>query len=279
MKRMQLLRRKYHQELCDQIIRLDAEGVPNNADKHSAVSVALAKNILLQIGHSVPSVRQSGQTSGKLFERVTASYLEKAFAFLQHLRPGRWVFSIGKKIEDFEQYEHLSLLAETLLAHKELRATLGDYLINPDIVIGRLPVTDEEVNKRHCLVGHPIIAQFTPLRSCNSKKPILHASISCKWTIRSDRSQNARTEGLNLIRNRKGNTPHIVIVTAEPYPQRIASLALGTGDIDCVYHFALPELQAAVRYQDSEPLLEMLDILITGKRLRDISDLPFDLAV
>jgi len=117
------------------------------------------------------------------------------------------------------------------------------------------------------------------LRSCNSKKPILHASISCKWTIRSDRSQNARTEGLNLIRNRKGNTPHIVIVTAEPYPHRIASLALGTGDIDCVYHFALPELQAAVRDQDSEPLLEMLDILIIGKRLRDISDLPFDLAV
>jgi hypothetical protein len=279
MKRMEALRREYHQQLCEQIFSLDADGAPNNADKYSALSVTLAKRILLQLGFPVSRVRQSGQTSGKLFERVTASYLERAFDLLHHLRPGHWIFTIGKKIEDFEQYEHLSLLAETLLAHKELRATLGDYLINPDIVIGRLPVTDEEINKHHALVDTSKIAQHTPLRFCNSQKPILHASVSCKWTIRSDRSQNARTEGLNLIRNRKGKTPHIVIVTAEPYPQRIASLALGTGDIDCVYHFALPELQAAARDQESEPLLEMLDILISGKRLRDISDLPFDLAV
>ncbi|MBO9364254.1 MAG: restriction endonuclease, partial [Roseiflexus sp.] len=64
---------------------------------------------------------------------------------------------------------------------------------------------------------------------------MLHASISRKWTIRSDRSQNIRTEAMNLIRNRKGHTPHIVAVTAEPLPTRIASLALGTGDLDCVY--------------------------------------------
>ena len=45
-----------------------------------------------------------------------------------------------------------------------------------------------------------------------------------------------------IRRNRKGNLPHIVVVTGEPMPARIASLALGTGDIDCVYHFALYEL-------------------------------------
>ncbi|MBN1975836.1 MAG: restriction endonuclease, partial [Anaerolineae bacterium] len=33
--------------------------------------------------------------------------------------------------------------------------------------------------------------------------------MSCKWTIRSDRGQNPRTEVLNLIRNRKGHLPHI----------------------------------------------------------------------
>ncbi len=82
-----------------------------------------------------------------------------------------------------------------------------------------------------------------------------------------------------MIRNRKGCTPHIVIVTAEPYPQRISSLALGTGDIDCVYHFALPELQSAAAQQANPAVLDMLDILVSGKRLRDISDLPFDLAV
>lgn len=84
---------------------------------------------------------------------------------------------------------------------------------------------------------------------------------------------------LNLIRNRKGHLPHIVAVTAEPWPARIAALALGTGDLDCVYHFALPELQAAVAESGKEDSMEMLRVLVEGKRLRDISDLPFDLAV
>src|SRR5574341_777118 len=104
-------------------------------------------------------------------------------------------------------------------------------------------------------------------------------SISCKWTIRSDRSQNARTEGLNLIRNRKGHTPHIAVITGEPMPTRIASLAMGTGDIDCVYHFALHELVEAVRESNNEAALETLEMLIDGRRLRDIADLPFDLAI
>jgi len=57
------------------------------------------------------------------------------------------------------------------------------------------------------------------------------------------------------------------------------SLALGTGDLDCVYHFALPELREAVEKTDSEDQLEMLLGMINGRRLRDISDLPFDLAI
>lgn len=114
---------------------------------------------------------------------------------------------------------------------------------------------------------------------CNEARApyIRHASISYKWTLRSDRGQNARTEALNLIRNRKGHTPHIAAVTAEPLPTRIASLALGTGDLDCVYHFALPELQAAIVGTNNVDQMDMLTTLVDGKRLRDISDLPFDL--
>lgn len=99
-----------------------------------------------------------------------------------------------------------------------------------------------------------------------------------KWTLRSDRGQNARTEALNLVRNRKGHLPHVVAVTAEPMPTRIASLALGTGDLDCVYHFALPELHETLLELANEDQLDMLTTLIQGRRLRDISDLPFDLA-
>jgi len=164
-----------------------------------------------------------------------------------------------------------------------LASSLGaDYIIKPDIVIGRRPVSDEEVNRDGSVMDAAnTIADLTPLRETNAENSclILHASISCKWTIRSDRSQNARAEALNLIRNRKGNLPHIVAITAEPLPTRIASLALGTGDLDCVYHFALPELSAATHESENEDQIEMLETLVEGRRLRDISDLLFDLAI
>lgn len=117
------------------------------------------------------------------------------------------------------------------------------------------------------------------MRASNGGNPLLHASISCKWTLRSDRAQNARSEALNLIRNRKGRLPHIVVVTGEPSPSRLASLAIGTGDIDCVYHFALHELLEAVGESGSDDGKEMMAIMVEGKRIRDISDLPLDLAV
>ncbi|MDE3242240.1 MAG: type II deoxyribonuclease [Nitrospirota bacterium] len=109
--------------------------------------------------------------------------------------------------------------------------------------------------------------------------PILHASISCKWTIRSDRAQNSRSEALNLMNNRKGHSPHIVVITGEPLPSRIGSIALGTGNIDCVYHFALLELAETVNELGLEDAKEMLSIMVDGKRLKDIADLPLDLAV
>ena len=172
---------------------------------------------------------------------------------------------------------HLSDVRRVVEQHEELKVIFGDYIVTPDIVVCRKPVTDSKINESEVLLTDERVAAYTPLRQANSQADILHASVSCKWTIRSDRSQNARTEGLNLVRNRKGKTPHIVVVVGEPLPGRIGSLAYGTGDIDCVYHFALRELRTAVSDGGSDA--EVLNTLVTGRRLRDISDLPFDLAV
>lgn len=81
------------------------------------------------------------------------------------------------------------------------------------------------------------------------------------------------------MRNRKGHLPHVMVVTAEPTPSRLASIALGTGDIDCVYHFALYELQDTLRSLDMDEAHDLLAVMVEGKRLKDISDLPLDLAV
>ena len=176
---MEKFRHEYHQEICQQLLSVDEHGIPNNADKHSDISVTLAKGIVAEIGFSVGhQEKAAGQTSGKLFETLTANYLEKAFIALQHLRPGRWLFTVGKRIEDFEQYEHLAILAETLRESKELRAALGDYLIHPDIVVGRYPVADDEINQSKKLISNDEdIAHLTPFRKRNSSKLILHASV------------------------------------------------------------------------------------------------------
>ena len=71
-----------------------------------------------------------------------------------------------------------------------------------------------------------------------------------------------------MVRSWKGNRERLVCIDA-----------IGTGDIDCVYHFALDELRNAISNIGDESQMEMLNMLVDGRRLRDISDLPFDLAV
>jgi len=275
------LRSSYHRNLCARILFVK-EGIPNIADGSSKASVSIASEIISRLNYPLARKAPPGQTAGVLFEQLTRDFLKDSFDLLQHLRPGKWLFSVNQSIAQFEQYEHVANLQRMLQEKPELAAALGgDYLVTPDIIVGRYPVSDIEVNQVKTIVDRAKpICQFTPLLAANRPGPylILHASISCKWTMRSDRAQNIRTEALNLIRNRKGHTPHIGAVTAEPLPTRLASLALGTGDLDCVYHFALPELKEAVKKSGGEDQLEMLLGMIDGRRLRDISDLPLDLA-
>ncbi|MBL1213168.1 MAG: restriction endonuclease [Ignavibacteriae bacterium] len=280
-------RKKYHQTICKQLLRIRINSIkgdyPNNADGDSKISVKIAWAIVNSLTTNPVPGNISGQQAGSIFEQLTRDYLENSFSLLQHIRPGKWQYSTNTSISGFDQYSDLASIDSIIKEHKALSSTLGqDYLVSPDIVIAREPVLDSEINrKKKIIVKNNSSAKLTPLRKSNSEKPfpILHASISCKWTLRSDRGQNTRTEALNLIRNRKGNLPHIVAVTAEPTPTRIASLALGTGDIDCVYHFALNELIEALNQIKDESQLDMLYTLVEGRRLRDISDLAFDLAI
>jgi hypothetical protein len=283
------LRREYHDQICHEVVRIRQDKAknleyPNVADSGNKNSIKIAWGLVARLGCSKNYASVSEQTIGGRFEKLTKDFLAAAFQLLHHLRPGRWVYSTTQTaISGFDQYEHLSYLERIIKPDKALASALGaDYIVKPDIIVGRQPVSDQEINQVTEVIGaEDVCAALTPLRELNyqTKHPILHASISCKWTIRSDRSQNTRTEALNLIRNRKGPLPHIVAVIGEPLPTRIAALALGTGDLDCVYHFALNELKEAIGELDNQDQMDMLDILMEGRRLRDISDLPFDLAI
>jgi len=282
------LRVEYHRKILRELLgRRGGSRVFSNADSGSKASRDIAERVAskleVQTGNKSCGRLPSEQTVGNVFARFTAEFLDAAFRRLHHLRPGHWVFSTSqdsKGISKHHQYEHLAQLEDVLRKHPKLRSTLGgDYLITPDITVSRSPVSDKEINRRNTFVDDSgRVANYAPLREAVNNTSILHASISCKWTIRSDRAQNTRTEALNLIRNRKGKVPIVVAVTFEPLPTRIASIALGTGDLDCTYHGALNELAEAADETGNKDQKEMLDTLVQGRRLRDISDLPFDLA-
>jgi hypothetical protein len=283
------LRVEYHSKILRELLgQRSGSGAFSNADSGSntskQIASRIAKKLELRTGCKACRHLPTEQTLGNIFARFTAGFLDDAFHRLHRLRPGDWVFSTSqdpKGISKYHQYEHLAELEEVLAQRPELRSTLGgDYFITPDITVARKPVSDDEINRDAVFVETSKPGgDLAPLRESVNRTSILHASISCKWTIRSDRAQNTRTEALNLIRNRKGKVPVVVAVTFEPLPTRIASIALGTGDLDCTYHAALYELQESVREIENEDQADMLATLVKGRRLRDVSDLPFDLAI
>ncbi|MDH1086342.1 NgoMIV family type II restriction endonuclease [Pantoea brenneri] len=277
-------RKEFHAQLLLNTLTINAAGVVSNADSSNNNSKLIAREIARLLQAETIGERIAGQTSGNQFESICAQFVEKTFLKLGHLRPGKWkVQQVSGRnrleIAKYEQYAHLIALDKAARSDAQLAAALGsDYTITPDIVVAREPEHDSVINKPELILDDSVTL-MSGLRESNGGRPLLHASISCKWTIRSDRAQNARSEALNLMRNRKGTLPHIMVVTAEPTPSRLASIALGTGDIDCVYHFALYELQAAVKFLGLHDAADMLAVMVDGKRLKDISDLPLDLAI
>jgi len=280
---IQKCRANFHKRIAEELVRI-YKGAPSFSDKNNNTSVEFAKGICKKLPSVKNKRRLSAQSVGRSFEAIVKEFLECSFLKLSHLRPGNWKIeqvaqSARGSIGGYVQFQHLASLAKQVRENKELLLSLGnDYEISPDLVILREPEEDAKINK-DCILVNNEVAMHADLRKKSNELPILHASISCKWSLRSDRAQSARAEALGFIRNRKGRTPHIIAVTMEPLPSRIASLALGTGDIDCVYHSALRELLDVVESSLHHDARDMIEALVKGRRLKDISDLPLDLAV
>ncbi len=222
--------------------------VPNIADRSSRASREIATNLLDALGAN-DVMSHTGQTAGTALERAVHDFLAEEMP--TELADRTTEVKRGLPISHFAQYEHLAqltaLIAEDPTA--TLKAVIGtDYLIKPDVTVG--------------------------VQGPNDPVPHLHAAVPCKWTLRSDRAQNVRHEAVSMIRHRRGRLPHIVAVTAEPMPSRIASLARGTAEVDAVYHVALDELANAVQASGFDDQVTILAELVTHNRLRDLSELP-----
>jgi hypothetical protein len=176
---------------------------------------------------------------------------------------------VAKAVDDLRKYSNKATLdtetREKLTAHldnihdkisstesrrRELLNILGEEsLLKLDITVSRE-------------MGNPIDPN-TPLQH-------LVAGFSLKWTLRTDRAQDCRSQGAKMAALRRGRMPHFAAVTMEPRPAMLALLGRGSGDIDCVYHLHLPALSTAIDdYCSGTKHKSRLAIRDNFRRLRD----------
>lgn len=253
------------------------------ADTGSLSSMEIAECWAALLPGSLGAVG-TAQGTGSTFETILRDFLNAGFELLSSAGIAAAKDIVAQKsgsVYRFDQYSHLATVKKALIRDPPLEMVFGrDYGIKPDIVVYRKRHDPIELGGRQLSQG---TAELTPFfadaRHANPKAPVLEAIVSCKLTIRSDRVQNIRPEAANAVRTRKGSTPRIVAVTAEPLcgGGRLESIALGTGDVDCVYHSGLPELETAMLNANRNVESGKLKNLVEGRRLRDVSDLLFDL--
>lgn len=227
--------------------------VPNTADVDNAESLRLSAGMLEALGIGLDSSTVPPKAPGAPLEHLTAEDLSRS---LPDQAPDRhWDVTRGRLISDFIQYEHLKDLDALVLQQPELRITIGrDYVIRPDVTVA--------------ILDGP----------ASSPTGFLHGVVSCKWTIRSDRVQNIRHEYGQLIRHRRGRLPHLVTLTAEPLPSRLASIARGTGEVDATYHLAFDALRESVLENSNSEQRDFWDEAVEQRRLRPYTELAETLA-
>ena len=175
-------------------------------------------------GSSPKKVQAAGtQLEEGLRRDIEESLYSRAFEYDDAFGRKRWYVTRRGDASQFAQYGHLARLQTLFESEPTLKTTVGrDYQVSTDVMVG------------------------VPSQWAGTEDYMLHAAVSSKLTIRSDRAQNIRVEFGTLVRNRRGRLPHLVVVTAEPLPSRIISIARGTGEIDAIYHLLYDEIDQAL---------------------------------
>jgi hypothetical protein len=158
---------------------------------------------------------------------------------------GNMAEEVARAVDDLEKFSaragldseirtkldaHLGRIREEVQSAEARRRDLMDLLGEESLLKLDVTVSREIVNP---------IPPSTPLRH-------LVAGFSLKWTLRTDRAQDCRSQGAKLAALRRGRMPHFAAVTMEPRPAMLALLGRGSGDVDCVYHLHLPALSDAI---------------------------------
>ncbi len=176
-------------------------GTVNVADVSNYVSARIGWEWGQRLPGYFHDKKIKGQTAGDRFTSSVRTFLQAGIAACTILRKTYWKYRLeergGKekgrsraknpriKASTFAQYAHLSRIHETFEQRPDLEAVFGaDYVVEPDIVVFALPFSTDSIG------GRPgkQVGTFSPLLSdahYSTGAPLLHASVSCKLTIRS----------------------------------------------------------------------------------------------
>ncbi|MGW1490730.1 NgoMIV family type II restriction endonuclease [Streptomyces sp. NPDC002402] len=277
------------------------EGRPNTSDKNDKGSIELGSIFYETIGippHATPPTKAVGNLMGELM----SADLQKAL----QLDAPHLAVEPERPFTSFEQFSHLN-------AARELRGDMAEGVVRTVNAIRNFSkVTGLEQTLQHKLIEHldriqeevkstedrrrellDLLGEESLLRLDitvsreipNAAKPTLPlqhlvAGLSLKWTLRTDRAQDCRSQGSKMAALRRGRMPHFAAVTMEPRPSMLALLGRGSGDVDCVYHLHLPALAAAIdeycsgsQSKARQGIRDNFKRLCDQRRIRDYDDL------
>lgn len=242
------------------------DGRPNTSDKNDTGSVELGRLFFDAMGISRDAMASDGV--GNLMARLLAEDLAKTLS----LEAPDLEVHTEKPFTCFEQFSHLrateelrgDMAVEVERAVADLRRFSQRSPVDPTLMdelgvhLGRIEseVRAAETRRRELLdiLGEESVLKLdvtVSRRTPNPRMPEVHlqhlvTGLSLKWTLRTDRAQDCRSQGAKMAALRRGRMPHFASVTMEPRPSMLALLGGGSGDVDCVYHLHLPALTAAV---------------------------------
>jgi len=271
-----------------------AHGKPNTSDASEAFSVELGQALFEVLGVD-PGAHGDEPTGGPFADRVAADLRSRA-----EDAGSSTVVTPEMSLNMFEQYKHVGALRGMKPdASRELRraldrayALIRRKIVSPprdlaraeELILNVETALSEEIERRRLLLEQVGVESLLKLDVTASRyrtptsDPELLVGLSLKWSLRTDRAQDCRSQGAKMAALRRGPMPHFAAVTMEPRPYMLNLLAGGSGDVDCVYHLDLPALTTAVEAVCAgRPLrrttLETFRRMVAQRRVQDYDEL------
>jgi hypothetical protein len=269
--------------------------MPNTSDRHDKASVFLGKAMFQVLG--VDPDAQGDEPTGSPFATAVARDLTERVG----AETLRLVVEPERPLNAFQQYRHVGALADIEIepsrvyakAWNRLAREVRKRITSPPAVAEHAEqmlqdveaaVAAEVEKRRRAIeeVGAESLLKLdvTVSEPNTGRLPELQIGLSLKWSLRTDRAQDCRSQGAKLSALRRGRMPHFAAVTMEPRPYMLNLLGGGSGDVDCVYHLDLPALTAAIdevygskHDKTSVRTLGTFRRLVDQRRLRDYDEL------